>query len=113
MSPATGPTFENRVRRGLAGLLKDAGAEVVVDHIDEVESQGVLLVDFHLEGAWASPAGFSFPFHESVSLDHSLSAMRDMVSKNWQRAHLAPPVAPPGTFNQIQKDLNRPPRVSP
>ena len=100
MSPATGPTFENRVRTALAGLLKDVGAQVVVDHIDAVESQGVLIVDFHLESAWASPAGFSFPFHESVSLDHSLSAMRDMVSKNWQRSHLAPPVSPNGRHAQ-------------
>ena len=94
MSPATGPSFESRIRNRLATLLSDVGAQVAIDHIDAVEAGGVLLVDFHLEGAWSSPAGFTFPFRESVSLDHSLSAMRDMISKNWQSAHLAPPVAP-------------------
>lgn len=91
MMPA--PTFESRLRARLATLLSDVGAEILVDSIEAVESERLLLVDFHLEGAWSSPAGFTFPFHESASLDRGLSAMRDMISKNWQNAHMPPPVA--------------------
>ena len=93
MSPALGPTFETIVRTRLATLLRDVGAEIVVDDIEPVEAEGVLLVSFHLEGAWASPAGFSFPFRQAISLDRSLSALRDMVSRNWDKAHIAPPVS--------------------
>lgn len=93
MSPAIGPTFETIVRNRLGTLLSDTGSQIVVDEVEPVEDAGVLLVSFHLEGAWASPAGFSFPFHESAPLDRSLAALRDLVSKNWDRAHVAPLVA--------------------
>jgi len=105
MSPTTGPTFEARVRARLAILLNDVGAQVVVDNIKAVAKEGVLIVDFHLEGAWSCPAGFTFPFHVRVSLDQSVTALRDMVSKNWNRAHLPPPVAPrPASASQMGAD---------
>lgn len=93
MSPKLSPKFETVVRTRLGRLLLDTGTDIVVDEVDPVDDEGVLLVSFHLEGAWASPAGFSFPFHQGDSLDENLDAVRDLVASNWKRAHMAPPVA--------------------
>ena len=93
MTPQMSPNFESRVRAKLASLLSDVGAQIVVDSVMASSSEKLLLIDFHLDGAWASPAQFTFPFHESLPLDHSAAALRDMVSKNWKSAHVAPPVA--------------------
>lgn len=96
MSPAPSPTFEERVNRGLSNLLADSGSRIVIESTDVIGAvagshERVLLVNFRLEGAWASPAGFTFPFSESVPLDQSLELAKDMVAQNWQRAHLPPP----------------------
>jgi hypothetical protein len=101
MSPQLGPSFETRVRTSVANLLSDVASLIDIDSIGVVPpaegSHGqVLLVDFHVKGAWASPAEFTFPFDESVAIDQSLKALRDMIARNWQRAHLPPPVAEPG-----------------
>jgi hypothetical protein len=96
MTPKMSPSFENRVRTKLATLLTDVGAQIVVDSVmtaPKASTNKVLLVDFHLEGAWSSPAQFTFPFHQSRPIERSASALRDMVSKNWKGAHLAPPSA--------------------
>ena len=96
MSPAQRQTFEERVNRGLTNLLADSGSQVVVEStnlIGAVEGAHgrVLLVNFRLEGEWASPAGFTFPFDESVPVDQSLAVAKDMVARSWQNAHLPPP----------------------
>ena len=93
MSPKLSPKFEAVVRNRLSKLLRGTGTDIVVDEVDSVDDEGVLLVSFHLEGTWASPAGFSFPFHQEDSIDDNLDAVRDLVSRNWDRAHIAPPVA--------------------
>ena len=96
MSPTQRQTFEERVNRGLSGLLADSSSQIVVEStklIGAVEgSHGrVILVNFRLEGEWASPARFTVPFAESIPLEQSLDQAKDMVARNWQHAHLPPP----------------------
>jgi hypothetical protein len=86
--------LELRVRKALSGLLHDTSTDVAIDSV--VHNGEVLLVTFHLEGAWASPAAFTFPFAEFVPLEESLANLRDLISRNWQRAHLPPPVVAAG-----------------
>ena len=47
-------------------------------------------VRFHLDGAWASPASFTFPFATFVPLEESLGDLRDLVKRSWRNAHLPP-----------------------
>ena len=92
MSPAPSPNFETLVRNRLSNLLASNGAEIVVDEAEWIEDENVLLIA-QAPSRWNdSPAGFSFPFHQTEKLDRSLSALKDMVLKNWDRAHIAPPV---------------------
>ena len=96
MSPAQGHTFEERVKRGLSGLLTHENSRIVVESLKSIGAvegshDRVLLVHFRLEGEWASPASFTFPFDESIPIGQSLEVMKDMVARNWQRAHLPPP----------------------
>ncbi len=86
--------FEERVRAGLATLLVDEKATVVVDHVEAMGNDAgsrALSVSFHLEGAWSSPARFTFPFAEAIPLEESLADLRDLISRSWRTAHLPPP----------------------
>ena len=67
MSPAGSPQFEARVALGLKSVLAHAESQIVVDStrmIEQVKDSHdlILLVDFFVEGKWASPARFTFPF---------------------------------------------------
>ena len=86
--PQMSPSFESKVLKALADALTDVGARIEVDGVDALESAHgrVVLVDFHLEGNWTSPAGFTFPFHESQPIDKSIGLLRDMVAKNCYQA---------------------------
>jgi len=88
----TSMEFRAELHQALSGLFRDEGAQVIVDSVETLAEQDerVFLVDYHLEGRWASPAGFTFAFVESVPLETSLSAFQDFVARNWATAHLAP-----------------------
>ena len=97
MSPTQSYTFEERVKRGLINLLARESSRIVVESTKAIGAVAgshdrVLLMHFRLEGAWASPAGFTFPFDESIPIGQSLEVLKDMVARNWQRAHLPPPI---------------------
>ena len=78
------PAFESKIKTAMADALSDVGTRIAIDSVDAVESARgrVILVDFHLDGNWRSPAGFTFPFHESLPIDKSIGLLRDMVAKN-------------------------------
>ena len=80
--------FKTKVTNRLKSMLQAENSTVVVESMEGRD--GVLSVRFHLEGAMQSPAVFNFPFAESVPLEDSLTALRDIISRNWKRAHLAP-----------------------
>lgn len=84
--------WELIVRGELDHLLDDADSAIVVDSIRTLsaEEDRVLMVNYHLEGKWESPAAFSFPFLESVPLEESAAALRDFIERNWATAHLPP-----------------------
>jgi hypothetical protein len=65
-----------------------------VDEVEELPTLGAvsLLVEFHLEGSGVTPARFTFPFHETVPLETTTEALRDLIERNWNAAHLPPPV---------------------
>jgi len=86
--------IESTILDRLARLLDDVDSRLVVDRSERLtfEADEMLFVSFHLEGAWASPASFSFPFLSSVPLDESFSALRDMIERNYAAASMPPPV---------------------
>ncbi len=84
--------LETKVREALEKLLNNADTNVVVDSL--IPAGEVMLATFHLEGAWASPVEFTFPFAEFIPLDESLASLRDLISRNWATAHMPPPEAP-------------------
>jgi hypothetical protein len=90
------PTFEHRIRTQTETLLVDVQSRIIIDEIDVIApvegSHGrVHLVDFHIDGEWASPAGFTFPFDESAPFDQSLALLKDMIARNWQSSAIPPP----------------------
>ncbi len=84
----------NEIHRGLANILQDVDSQVVLDSIEQT-GPNVHIVSFHIEGALASPVSFTFPFPDSVPLDQSLAALRDLVTRNWQSSQLPPRLAHP------------------
>ena len=80
--------FKTKVLSRLKSMLQSENSTVVVESMEGRD--GVLSVRFHLEGAMQSPAVFNFPFAESVPLEDSLTALHDIISRNWKRAHLTP-----------------------
>ncbi len=84
--------LEQTIRRDLPNLFEDVQTSVVIDEITAMpgaEGQAVS-VRFHLDGAWASPASFTFPFATFVPLEESLGDLRDLVTRSWQNAHVPP-----------------------
>ena len=81
--------FETQLRAELDCLLRSQNTQVLIDDVQPI-GEACLLVTFHLAGAWGGPASFTFPFSESVPLEDSLAALQDMISKNWNTAHLPP-----------------------
>lgn len=87
--------FEADVRDRMAILSNELGMNVVIDGVETFRgpSTDSLLVEFHLEGIGVSPARFTFPFAEAVPLDATVEALRDLIERNGEIAHLPPPVA--------------------
>lgn len=82
---------QNEIQRGLANILQDLDSQVLLDSIEQ--RSGAHLVSFHIEGAMASSVSFTFPFPDSIPLDQSLAALRNLVTRNWQSSQLPPRVA--------------------
>lgn len=81
--------FETQLRAELDSLLSDQNSQLLIDNVERID-EDCLLVTFHLSGAWGGPASFTFPLSESVPLENSLAALEDMISRNWNTAHIAP-----------------------
>lgn len=81
--------FETQLRSELDSLLSNQNSQLLIDDVESI-GEACLLVTFHLAGAWGGPASFTFPFSESVPLEDSLAALQDMISKNWNTAHIPP-----------------------
>ncbi|MBM3792714.1 MAG: hypothetical protein FJW31_01325 [Acidobacteria bacterium] len=84
--------LEQTISRDLPNLFDDVQTSVVIDDIESLpgtDGQAVS-VRFHLDGAWASPASFTFPFATFVPLEESLGDLRDLVTRSWQNAHVPP-----------------------
>ena len=87
--------YESQVTSALEDLLVGEDSRLIVDSTEVIRSsvEELVLVEFHLEGRVASPAGFNFVFPQSVPLEDSLTVLRDFINRNWEKAHLSPIVA--------------------
>jgi hypothetical protein len=84
--------LENDIRHSLSTVLIQHRSQVQIDSIRSVGAgaEQVWLVDYHLEGKFATPVQFTFPFAQAVPLEDSLANFMDYGLKNWHRAHLPP-----------------------
>ena len=83
-------SFEDQVRQALVNVLSKQASQVVVDCTRNLEDGEVVMVSYHIEGKWASPASFTFTFENWIPLEESLSAFEDFNARSWDTAHIPP-----------------------